>query len=46
MTEKEFAKFSIRIPSDLNKKIEEEAKKLGINKNAYIVMKLQDKIKK
>jgi len=46
LTDKNFVKFSIRIPAELNEKIEEEIKKLGITKNAYVTMKLQDKLKK
>jgi predicted HicB family RNase H-like nuclease len=42
----EYVKFSIRLPKELNEKVEEEANKLGVTKNAYITMKLQDKLKK
>lgn len=46
MAEQEFVKMTLRLPTDLMEKIEKEAKQLGISKNSYIVMKLQDKIKK
>ena len=46
MTEKKFIKITLRLPIEVNKKVEIEAKQLGISKNSYITMKLQDKIKK
>ena len=43
---KDIVSFTLQLPKDLNEKLKEEAKELGISKNSYIIMKLQNKVKK
>ena len=46
MKDEDTIRITLRVSKELNEKLETEAKLLGISKNAYIVMRLQDKIKK
>ncbi|MDF1507646.1 toxin-antitoxin system HicB family antitoxin [Robertmurraya sp. DFI.2.37] len=45
MTNNDKKRFTLRLNSDICKKVEKEAKELGLTQNAYIVMVLHKELK-